>query len=130
MEKGRKIVKSYLGITFSITSVIGILVCFAAGIYYIHLYSSISSFNTINEERIMRVLGFSPLPLLALQKEKDRIYVYLSLSCYLVACFPHLYVHLRVLIEPSFAAGCPDPIVNIFVYNIVTNSVLNRNFGH
>lgn len=104
MGKGSKIIKSNLGIVFSVVNVISLLVCFAACIYYIHLYSSVSSFNSIAEERFMHILGFALTPLVELQNEDDRIYVLSSMTCYLLSCLPLLYVHLRTLLQPSFVA--------------------------
>lgn len=112
MEKRRKIIKSYLGIAFSVANVITLLICFFAAIYYINLYNSSSFYSSKNVERFMQVLGFSPRPLLELKNEGDRIYVLTSLGCYLLACLPHLHVNLRALIEPTYAAGKPNANVN------------------
>lgn len=129
MEKGRKIVISYLGIANSVLNAVGLLVCFAAGIYYIHLHNSKSYFSSIHEERFMMLLGFSPMALSELQNECDQFYVLASLSCYLAGCLPLFYIHVKALIEPSFAVGNPDRLVKNRIYMLSTNCVFIEIFS-
>lgn len=125
MEKERQIVRNSTGVIFSVANVIVMLASLAAAIYFMYLYNSgETSFPNNEVDLVMRYLGFTIAPLFFLRSDEDRVYVYLATGCFLVACLPHLYIHFRALLQPSFLAGNPDKMVKNMIYTLSTNSFL------
>lgn len=127
MRKDRKIVKNYYGMIFTAVNVIAMLACLVGVVIFMYLYNSGASPITGTAETIICSCGFSANLVLYLKNDEDQFYVFVALSCYLLACLPLLYILLRALFEPSFVAGRPDTIVKKN-FTFSTNNFY-RNFG-
>lgn len=124
-KEERKIVKSINGIIIAVVNAIAMLVCLVGAVYYMYLYScSASNPFTFSVLNMMHSVGFTASILLQLNNADDRVFVYLALGCYALACLPCLYIVLRALIQPTFVAGHPEKIVNNIILPLNTNSFL------
>lgn len=117
----RKIIKSNFGIAIAVLNVVLLIGSFFAAIYYAYLYSKGDFYSSMSEENIMKMLGFSSVALVSLQNKGDEYYVLLSVGCYLISCLPPLFVHIKAMKEPSYAAGSPQASVRISICNLGTN---------
>ena len=100
-EEERKIIRNDLGIGFAVINALAMLICFIAGVYFLHLYNKGSSALF---DPYMKIIGFDE-EALDLNDSDDYKFVYFAVGCYLLSCLAYLYIFIRALVEPTFAAG-------------------------
>ena len=100
-EEERKIIRNDLGIGFAVINALAMFVCFIAGVYFLHLYI-IESDDGLDP--YMKIFGFYG-DALDLNDSDDYKFVYFAVGCYLLSCLAYLYIFIRALVEPTFAAG-------------------------